>query len=150
MICCSVVRLIWSYLCLRNCKLPLESIPLEPQKHPFCRVLRAFVFVWWFVQSGWWAMILNSNHYSGLFFSTEFTGGARAPRPHVLRLTPIDPCAQENMHVPIVVTWPNFSGQRPTIYVYQRACGDSKWGYVNSWPLRRTVPWIKALYVCLL
>ena len=57
-------------------------------------------------------MILNSNHYSGLFFSTEFTGGARAPRPHVLRLTPIDPCAQENMHVPIVVTLPNFSGHR--------------------------------------
>ena len=32
------------------------------------------------------------------------SGGTLAPHPHVLRLTPIDPCAQENMHVPIVVT----------------------------------------------
>ena len=128
MICCSVVRLIWSYLFLRNCKLPLESIPLEPQKHPFCRVLRAFVFVWWFVQSGWRAMILNSNHYSGLFFSTEFTGvpGRRLLMSYVsLQSTHgTRKYACSNCCYMTKFLW-------PTIYVYQPACGDSKWGYVK-------------------
>ena len=50
------------------------------------------------------------------------------------------PMAQENMHVPIVVTWPNFSGQR--YMSTNRLVVILSEGMWNSWPLRRTVPWM--------
>jgi hypothetical protein len=115
---------------LRICKRPL-LYPKNYKKHPFCRVSQAFVFVWRFVQVGWWAMILNLNHYShysGLFFSSEFTGcpGATStcltsPSNRPMRKRKY---AYSNCCYTTKLLW-------PLIYVYQPACGDSKWGYVK-------------------
>jgi len=111
------------------------TIPLELQKPSvlqgftsICLVSRAFVFVWRFVQVGWWAMIVNLNHYSGLFFSSEITGcpGATSTcltspsnRPMRTRKYAYSNCCYTTKFL-----W-------PLIYVYQPACGDSKWGYVT-------------------
>lgn len=118
----------------QGCGAPCVIKPLELQKS----VLQGFASICLCLTVCTSGLMGNDTELKSLFGIVfqlrvhRLPGPHMAPRPPVLLLPPIDPCAQENTHIPIVSNccyttkflW-------PLIYVYQPACGDSKWGYVK-------------------
>ena len=83
------------------------TIPLELQKTSVSQGFASICLCLTVCTSG---LMGNDTELKSLFgivfhcFSAQSSPAARAPRPPVLLLPPIDPCAQENTHIPIVVT----------------------------------------------